>query len=271
MIRKHKNRQRKSLRRPVIALLTDFGNLDHYVGTMKGVILSINHAVRIVDISHNVDPQNVAGGGFMLWASYRYFPANTIFVCVVDPGVGTIRRIVCLETSRYQFVAPDNGLLDMVIAEEKAVAAYEITNPPQFGSHDRSATFHGRDIFAPVGAHLSLGESVRKFGKKCSMDKTGRIFYDLEKDAGEARILHIDRFGNLITNVRGSLMSALTMKVGARDIVRRIRNFSEGAEGEPCLILGSSGLMEIVVRDGSAAKTLGAHSGMQIQVVPEVK
>ncbi len=263
---KRKHRRLNTPSKGVIALLTDFGDLDHYVGTMKGVILSINPGVRIVDISHNVVPQDVSEAGYLLWASYRYFPEHTIFVCVVDPGVGTDRKIVCLETTQYQFVAPDNGLLDFILQSEKTLASYEITRPPHTPVNPVSATFHGRDVFAPLGAHLSLGESAKKFGKKYALEGSNRLFYDPQRSAGDGRVLHIDRFGNLITNVPGSLIDGLILTVGAIQVTKRIRNFSEGPEGEPCLIVGSSCLVEIVLRNRSAAKALNVSSGMRIGV-----
>jgi S-adenosylmethionine hydrolase len=271
MKRKRKIGNTRASKRSVIALLTDFGDLDHYVGTMKGVILSINPTARIVDISHNVAPQNTTEAGYLLWASYRYFPAHTIFVCVVDPGVGTDRKIVCVETPLYQFVAPDNGLLDFIVRSERVVASYEITHPPRLGLNPVSATFHGRDIFAPVGAHLSLGEPARKFGKRYVLSEPHPVFYDPEKGVVNGCVLHIDRFGNLVTNIPGSLIEGLVLRVGGFVVGRHIRNFSEGPESEPCLIAGSSSLVEIVLKDGSAAKKLNANSGMRIHVSPEGK
>ncbi len=267
MRRKRRPVRRSALLQPVIALLTDFGSLDHYVGTMKGVILSINPEANIVDISHSVGPQNVAEGSYLLWATYPYFPRHTIFLCVVDPGVGTDRKIVCLETPLYQFVAPDNGLLDLVLANEKNSTAYEVTASPQLGSNPRSATFHGRDIFAPLVAHLSLGERAAGFGKNCVLRSRKKIFYDPKSDGLHGFVLHIDRFGNLITNVPGAFANGLVLRLGAVEVLRQIGNFSEGSEGQPCLMVGSSGLVEIVVRNGSAAKLLSASLGMEIEVL----
>lgn len=263
-------RSAKSRTKPgqrVIALLTDFGDRDHYVGTMKGVILSIHPGARIIDLSNNVTPRNVHEAGYLLWASYKYFPEHTVFVCVVDPGVGSDRRIVCLETGRHQFIAPDNGLLDFILLLEKAVGLYEIDNPPRFGTNPPSTTFHGRDIFAPLAAHLSMGRSVKVFGKRRALNKPSPVFCTPEAGVGIARILHVDRFGNLITNIPEEYFEPITLKVGNTRIAQHIRRYVEGPDAQPCLILGSSGLIEVVVKNGSAAKMLGVDAGTQITVV----
>jgi hypothetical protein len=249
--------RRKRASRNVIALLTDFGENDHYAGTMKGVILSINSRATIVDISHHVSPYNVRQAGYLLWASYRSFPDGTIFVCVVDPGVGGKRKIVGVETDRFVFVAPDNGLLDMVRAQEDIHQSYEIVSAPRIDARSISTTFHGRDVFAPLAAALSQGKSVKQFGRLYKMNKAAPIFYERGKENAEARILHIDRFGNLVTNIPAKYFDRCAVRIGRSTITTFIRNYDEAPRNTPCIIVGSSGLFEIVLREGSAAERFG--------------
>ena len=250
---------KKRVSRNLIALLTDFGDSDHYAGTMKGVILSINPRATIVDISHNVSPQNIQQAGYLLWASYQYFPKGTIFACIVDPGVGTDRKIVGVETDKFVFLAPDNGLLDMVLFQEEIRRSYEIESPPRIGSTPISTTFHGRDIFAPLAASLSLGKSLSQFGKPCTMKKPASVFHAIEKNDSPARILHIDRFGNIITNIPAQYFGQCTIRIGRSKISRGVQSYAEAPLDNPVIIVGSSGLLEIALRDGSAADKLGVN------------
>jgi S-adenosyl-L-methionine hydrolase (adenosine-forming) len=243
--------------RNIIALLTDFGDSDHYAGTMKGAILSVNPRANIVDISHNASPQNIRQAGYLLWASYRYFPKRTIFVCVVDPGVGTKRKIVGIETDKFIFLAPDNGLLDMVLIQEDVRRSYEIVLPPRIGSTKISPTFHGRDIFAPLAASLSLGRSLSKFGKVLEVKKPASVFYEPEKTDSAARILHIDNFGNIITNIPARYFGQCIIRIGRSKILTGVQNYAEAPLDNPVMIIGSSGLLEVVLRDGNAAQRLG--------------
>lgn len=259
-------RRKKTLQRPV-ALLTDFGDSDHYAGTLKGVIFSINPEVRLIDISHNVSPQNIREAGYLLWASYRYLPDGTIFVCVVDPGVGTDRKIIFVETDRHTFIAPDNGLLDFVLHQENVRRSYEIVRPPQFGSKPISATFHGRDIFAPLAAYCSMGKSVTRFGSPCDLRKPNSPFYEPEKGDVGARILHIDYFGNLITNIPERCFAQCPISVNKVRVLTRIQTYAEAPHNRPCIIVGSNGLIEIVLKQGSAAKALGVDLQTPITVL----
>jgi S-adenosyl-L-methionine hydrolase (adenosine-forming) len=263
-------RKTRSKHRPV-ALLTDFGDSDHYAGTLKGVIVSINPDVRMIDISHNVSPQNIREAAYLLWASYRYFPERTIFVCVVDPGVGTQRKIISVDTDRHTFIAPDNGLLDFVLCQENVRRSYEILRPPQFGSNPISATFHGRDIFAPIAALCSLGKSVTRFGRRCELKKPSSPFYEPEKGGASARILHIDYFGNLITNIPKRHFAHCTINVKKNRVLTRIHTYAEAPQNRPCIIVGSSGLIEIILKEGSAAKMLGADLQTPITVLKDAR
>jgi S-adenosylmethionine hydrolase len=251
----------------LIALLTDFGMRDHYVGTMKGVVLSINPQARIVDISHEVNPHNVQEAGYLLWASYRFFPDDTVFVSVVDPGVGSRRKIICVMTDHHQFIAPDNGLLNLIVLEEHIHRSYEILQPPQFGNHPVSATFHGRDIFAPLAASLSLGMPPNQFGMPFEIGKPLPVFFTGDKGGPKARILHIDRFGNLVTNIPGHFFEGCTVGIGTTKIAARVLSFNEARENHPSLIVGSSGLIEVILKEGSAADALRADLNTAVTVL----
>ena len=186
----------------VITLLTDFGDRDAYVGIMKGVIAGINPLTNIIDICHSIPPQDIFKGAYLLYTSYKYFPRGTIHVAVVDPGVGSKRDIVCAETQDYLFLAPNNGLLSFIVREEKPKCIIRVTNNKYFLSSP-SSTFHGRDIFAPVAAHLSLGIKPQQLGIKIDQLEQLDIPKPVYKKTGqlEGQIIYIDQFGNLITNV----------------------------------------------------------------------
>jgi hypothetical protein len=263
----------------LVVLLTDFGLRDHYVATMKGVILSLNPSARIIDLSHDVQPQRVGEAGYLLWAAYRYFPAGTVFVCVVDPGVGSRRRILAAESGGRAFLAPDNGLLDFVILEEKINTAREIMivgdsvkGLPGVTLRQRSLTFHGRDIFAPVAAALSSGKQWTSDAPLASFRSIQPVFVTSENRNVKPQILHIDRFGNLITNIRSTgadeaLQLARRIRIGGRTVSRWITKYSEGSERLPSLIVGSSNLVEIVLKNGSAARTLKASLTSTLAIV----
>lgn len=266
-------------RAKVIALLTDFGLADPYVGAMKAVIAEINPKVQIIDISHHVPPQDVQEGAFILYSSYKYFPKDTIFVAVVDPGVGTRRRIVCVRTGRYTFLAPDNGLLGLVITKEDIGTRYnapllavEVTNPRYFLS-EVSSTFHGRDVFAPVAAHLSRGLNPTKLGRRIDYPHTFS-FPDpivVKKGVMAGEIIHIDRFGNLITNVEHVWAEVLdwgpvSISVKDKEISRISRTYQEGQVGELLALFGSSGYLEISVNMGDAREVLGCVRGDKVVV-----
>ena len=186
----------------IITLLSDFGNQDAYVGIMKGVIAGINPLANIIDISHSIPPQDIFNGAYLLYTSYKYFPKGTIHVAVVDPGVGSQRDIVCVETQDHLFLAPNNGLLSFVVQEEKPKGIFRVTNNRYF-LPSPSNTFHGRDVFAPVAAHLSLGIKPHQLGVKISKLEQLDIPKPHYKKTGqlEGQIIYIDRFGNLITNI----------------------------------------------------------------------
>ena len=253
----------------IIALTTDFGIDDPYVAAMKGVILSINPRVTIVDICHTIEPQNIAQAAFVLSTIYHYFPEGTIHIVVVDPGVGTERRAVLLITPLAFFLAPDNGVLSYVIEETPPEDLQAITlSNPHFWLFPVSATFHGRDIFAPVAAHLSLGTSPQDFGDQIDTLFTLPMPRPKIGEDGvlSGHILHIDRFGNLITDIRMEDLPKgnLFIDVGGHFIESLSPSYAEGEE--LLAIIGSSGRLEISLKNGNAAALLRAKVGSPVRI-----
>lgn len=256
---------------PLITLTTDFGLSDHYVGAMKGVILSICPSARIVDISHGVSAYEIGEGAFTLAQAYRYFPRGTIHVVVVDPGVGTTRRPILAQAAGQYFIAPDNGVLSMVYTRESHKVR-AITNERYF-LKPVSNTFHGRDIFSPVGAHLASGVKPARFGK--TMEDYLRLTLDKPERTGRrvwtGAILKTDRFGNLVTNFPVADFPDLEkrgfeMAVGPQRVSLLARNYAGCGPGELFAIAGSSGYYEISVGQSSAAKLLGCATGAPVEL-----
>ncbi len=246
-----------------IALLTDFGTKDYFVGAMKGVILSIGENTPIIDITHEIAPQNIRAASFTLRACYKDFPEKTIFVAVVDPGVGSKRRAILVETADYYFIAPDNGLLSFVFNETTNFRAFELTND-KFFHHPISRTFHGRDIFAPAAAHLASGAKPDEFGNQIEdfilfKENAPHRISDTEI---EAEIIHTDHFGNLILNVgQSDLSSEFAVEINGQTINKHQKFFAEAEKGELFTIWGSAGFLEIVAFRDSAANLLNASVG----------
>lgn len=258
---------------PLITLTTDFGLSDHCVGVMKGVILGIAPAARIVDITHEVNAYEIAEGAFLIAETYRYFPLKTIHVVVVDPGVGTARRPILVEAAGQRFLAPDNGVLSMVYAREKQWKAREVTASRYF-LQPVSSTFHGRDIFAPVAGHLAKGVPPARFGKL--IEDAWRTDFLTVQRLGKrnwvGRILKIDRFGNLITNLRAEDFPDVRSRpfevtVGAEKVVLPARTFADCPPGELALVAGSSGFFEVVANQASAAQRLGVGVGAPVEIM----
>ena len=242
----------------IIALLTDFGTQDYFVGAMKGAILSINRSARIIDITHEIPPQNILSASFTLRACYTDFPKKTIFTVVVDPGVGSDRRAILVETEDYYFIAPDNGLLSFIFNADRAFRVFELANEKYF-KHPVSDTFHGRDIFAPVAAHLSNGVEPGKFGNELKDFVSFQENKPQKNSVGkiEAEIIHIDRFGNLVSNLRSEdLPEDFTVLISGKRISKVQRFFAESDKTELFVILGSAGFLEIAAFQDSAAKLL---------------
>jgi len=244
-----------------IALLTDFGTRDYYVGAMKGVILSIDPAAAIVDITHEIEPQNIASAAFVLRACYRDFPDGTVFLCVVDPGVGSVRRAIIVKTDRYFFVGPDNGLFSFVQSEAAGIHAIE---NERYFRQPVSSTFHGRDVFAPVAAHLSKGAEPREFGRRID-DPT--VLPEIEarhidENMIEGHVIHIDRFGNLVTNIPASLADRFSkLEIADTSIITLHESYLQADSDTPFAIVGSAGFIEISINRGSAANVLRCTNG----------
>lgn len=250
----------------IIALLTDFGTQDYFVGAMKGVILSINKDARIIDITHEIAPQNIRAASFTLRACYKNFPAKTIFVAVVDPGVGSARRAILVETAEYFFIVPDNGLLSFIFNESADFRVFEISNTDLL-AEKISTTFHGRDIFAPSAAYLSQGIKPSEYGREI----TDFISFEagkpqkISENTIQAEIIHADHFGNLITNLkREDLPEKFVLEIGESKIEKLQSYFSEAETGEIFMIFGSAEFLEIVAFQDSAKNILRAEIGQKI-------
>lgn len=271
-----------------IALLTDFGTQDSYVGVMKGVMRRINPDADFIDITHAIPPQDVAGGAFALEGAYAFFPAGTTFLVVVDPGVGSTRRAVGVAAGGYHFVAPDNGVLSRVLRRFESVRAALLQNPA-YQLPQVSSTFHGRDIFAPAAAHLAAGAPLAAFGPAVD-DLVMLPVSDATWQHGRIRgqVIAVDHFGNVITNIGpvgwgndGALHLTLaegahrldptraTIAAGSTRMQRINRRYSEAPTGEALVIVSSGGYVEIAVNQGHAAQRLGLRIGDE--VVIEVK
>jgi S-adenosylmethionine hydrolase len=257
----------------IIALLTDFGLPDQYVASMKGVILSINSAVNIIDITHEIQPFRIRQAAYVLWSVYNYFPKDTIFVNVVDPGVGSRRRIIVMKTKNYTFIAPDNGLLDFVLYQEKGATAVEVTpsSLKKYALGDISSTFHGRDLIAPIAAYLSNNVPIKQFGIPCTLPEILSPFMSSRTDVVAMCVLHIDNYGNIITNLRSfevekSMKEIQTVSIGSNMVSKWIRFYDDAPDNTPCLIVGSSGLVEISAKKNNAARLLRASLDSKLKV-----
>jgi S-adenosyl-L-methionine hydrolase (adenosine-forming) len=257
--------------RPIVTLTTDFGLSDHFVGVMKGVIAGIEPAVQVIDISHGVQPYDIAEGAFTIAQAYRHFPKKTIHVVVVDPGVGSARRPLLAEMAGQYFVAPDNGVLSMVFAREEPSVRH-ITNGRYF-LDPVSRTFHGRDVFSPVAAHLAAGVTPAKFGKR--IDDYLRASFDKPLKTGRHSwtgiILKADHFGNLATNFHIDHFPfirthAFSLNAGQQVVARLALTYAECAPDELFVIVGSSGYLEVAVSQGSAAMALGCGAGSPVEL-----
>jgi S-adenosylmethionine hydrolase len=256
----------------VLSLLTDFGTTDYFVGAMKGAILSVNPCAQIVDITHEIPAHDIHAGAFTLLAAYKTFPHGTVHVAVVDPGVGSARRPILIKGGDYFFVGPDNGLFSYVYDREREVRVFHLTNREYF-RHPVSNTFHGRDLFGPVAAAVSKGVEPEKLGNEIDdYVRLGPLRVRAVEGGLEALVLHVDRFGNCITNItREDLTEEMLMK-GARlvaaghEITSFRQFFAEEEGGELFAVWGSAGFLEIVAFQRSAAHLLGIERGQQVVV-----
>lgn len=250
--------------------MTDFGLQDSYVGVMKGVIAGISPFAGIVDLTHGIPAQNILQGALQLGLSAPFFPDNTVFVAVVDPGVGTNRKAVTLITEKQVFVAPDNGLLSFVMKTERVKACFHITNP-SFMLPVQSSTFHGRDVFAPVAAHLANGLDPANLGDTVNPKRCVRIKLpeNSTPDGGiswKGEILYTDVYGNLVTSftddiIRDEEQKAAGILAENKMFLPFRRTYGDVDEGKALAYLGSSGFIEIAIRNGNASKLLGLKPG----------
>ena len=251
--------------------MTDFGQKDHFVGAMKGVIAAIAPQARVIDITHEIEPYQISQARSLLAQSWPFFPPRTIHVAVVDPGVGGERRPILVEAQGHRFVGPDNGLFSDLIALPGAEVRH-ITNATLFLA-DVSATFHGRDIFAPVAAHLAAGVAASRVGPFIT-DAVKLPSADAVRSSSRTwigQVVTIDRFGNLITNLRLSQLPNLTqrrfvLKLGSLELTRLAPSYSEGGPDQPIVVAGSSGCLEIAINQGSAARCLGIARGARVEL-----
>ncbi len=255
-----------------IVLLTDFGYRDPYVGVMKGVIKSINPYIEIIDLTHGINRQNVYEAAITLYVSAKYFPKNTIFVCVVDPGVGSRRKALLIETNNYYLIGPDNGCLTLLARRDGYRKIYDISNS-SFLPKNRSYTFHGRDVFAPMAAYLSLGYKPSELGIEVS-DKDIvwlRFTEPIVRDNNiYGSVIYIDVFGNIMTNIDKKLLEKINIKPhdhveiilgGNQAKCRFVESFSQVALREYACYINSWGFFEIAINQGNAAESLNVSEG----------
>ncbi|MCS6886161.1 MAG: SAM-dependent chlorinase/fluorinase [Acidobacteriota bacterium] len=257
-------------KRHIITLLTDYGTKDHFASSLKGAILSVNTNVDIVDITHDIAPQDVFGAALVLRNAYKTFPRFTIHIAIVDPTVGSERRPIIVMTDNYNFIGPDNGIFSYIYHEEEVNRVIRI-DAPHYYRMPVSATFHGRDIFAPIAGWITKGVDPRKMGEEIT-DYVRFAIPQPQVTSGLIRghVIHIDHFGNCVTNIS---TNELTNEIAARNkvllvnnhqIARFCRFYAECPDGEACALFGSAGLLEIAVPKSSAAQLLGIVRGMEV-------
>ena len=253
----------------MITLLTDFGLSDSYIGAMKGVILGIQPDVTIVDISHGITPQNVDEAAYTLKQAYSFFPKNTVHVVVVDPGVGSEREIIGVRTDAYYFLAPDNGVLKYIFDKHPEAEVYKINND-RYYRPNVSHTFHGRDIFAPVAAHITRGVTLPELGESYSEFQSGEIRKPVfQKNTISGEIIYIDSFGNGVTNIDQDMIGGQAVKIlfGIYTLHKLSTVYTDVAEGEALAVIGSSGTLEISVHNGNARRKLKLKIGDTVTVI----
>jgi S-adenosyl-L-methionine hydrolase (adenosine-forming) len=255
-----------------ITLTTDFGYADPFVGILKGVILGIHAEARIVDLTHGIPAQNILAGALALWSSVHYFPLETIHVVVVDPGVGGDRRPILLQIDSNYFIGPDNGVLSLVLEDRQPTRIVHLSNDA-YHLQPKSRTFHGRDVFAPVAAHLSRGTPPERFGD--SIHELVRLPWptpDRTENVISGEILYIDGFGNLFTNVRGRDLTGfadkeIVVRLGRMEVRGLSLNYSEGQSGNFIAVINSWGLLEIAVYRNNAATLSDTSIGDRVGIV----
>lgn len=255
-----------------IALITDFGTDYPFVGTMKGVILSIAPNVTVIDITHHIPPQDILTASFYLMASLKYFPKSTLFIAVVDPFVGTERNILWAKTQNYQFICPDNGIISWVEEKEKIIESRAIKNSKLF-LPDVSSTFHGRDIMAPVAASIAKGLPEKKLGPifnkyvKTPFPHPHRIGNKIS-----GHVIALDYFGNVITNIQQQHITQKSIFTISGKIISGLKQtYASVPEGEPLALIGSFGFLEFSIRNGNFAKTFNIKTGAEVEVLISIE
>ncbi|GCE47199.1 hypothetical protein EI42_00725 [Thermosporothrix hazakensis] len=267
------------MKQPIIALLTDFGTADGYVGVMKGVMLDTEPHAQMVDITHEIAPQDVPAGAWILANSYRYFPKGTVFLCVVDPGVGSVRHPIAVHLGDWYFVGPDNGLFSYILAQQPIHQAVVLENPA-YRLTQVSSTFHGRDIFAPAAAALACGVALTELGPTLAPEALQRLQFVEPVRAGaeiEGSVVHIDHFGNIITNIPLTMVPELDGDRSAQltftehDV--RVTGYrptfaapQAGGAAHPFIYGDSSGFVAVAIQNGNAAATLGIQRGASLKL-----
>src|SRR5579871_527468 len=258
---------------PIITLTTDFGEESPYVAAMKGVILGINRSARILDLSHQIPPQNLAYAAYFLSGAVPHFPPDALHVIVVDPGVGTERALLYVEVAGHRLLVPDNGCWTELISLANSAPLVLRLAEPRYWRHPVSATFHGRDILASVAGHLSVGADPRTLGPqveawvRCELPKP-----TLEPGRLAGEVLFVDHFGNLITNIPGESLAMVTgtprIQVAGQEIWKRVRSYAEAEPGTAVALVSSNGMLEIAVTNGNAAQQMDAQVGSPVLVTP---
>lgn len=247
-----------------VTLLSDFGDRDVYVAVMKGVIAQINPQLRVIDLVHHIPPQDIAVARFCLMNAYPYFPQGTVHLAVVDPGVGSTRKAIAVQCAGGFLVGPDNGLFSGVLAENPAIAAVELTNPQYWRTYQPSKTFHGRDIFASVAAHLASGVTLQQLG--IEIDPNSLIKFNIDEcnytnTSVTGSIQYIDYFGNLVSNIPGSCVQDKKWCVQlSGKMIPGNKTYSDVGLGQSTALVGSHGWVEIAINGGNA------HLQMQINL-----
>jgi S-adenosyl-L-methionine hydrolase (adenosine-forming) len=256
----------------MITLTSDFGYEDPYVAEMKGVILSINPNAKIIDITHGVEKFNIRMGAFMLSSAAPYFIRGTVHLAVVDPSVGTERRAILVQTKKGFFIGPDNGILMLAAQYQVIEHIYELTNP-KFMLSKVSYTFHGRDIFAPAAAHLDIGVKLSEFGPEIN-DPVEPEFASVKRKNGSliGEVLHIDGFGNLITNISSrEIAQSKRANIKLQNLSQNLafgKTYAQAKPQQPLVLIGSHGFLEIAVNQGNAAAKFHVAVGDRIEVLP---
>ncbi|RMF98021.1 MAG: hypothetical protein D6734_00895 [Candidatus Schekmanbacteria bacterium] len=264
----------------VISLITDFGNKDYFVGVMKGVILSICPNTNIVDISHEIEPHNIDEAGFVISKSYNFFPAGTVHLVVVDPGVGSSRKILMAKTKDYFFVMPDNGIISWILKNEEKIDVFELKKT-NILTDSPSSTFHGRDIMAPVAAKIASEKSLKGLGIKTqNFIKTDTAIPKISVNKIEGQVIYYDHFGNLITNIhkndyhnlcKNTGKKEASIKIAGKDIKKICKNYSEGTKKKLNAIWGSHEHLELFLKEGNAKADCNIDKKEKVEIIFKCK